>query len=153
MRAAEVILCERTSAWAVAWRRTWRLAGAGPPRPALRLIETRSADECREELAARPDAFVVVELTPERCDAALDLLLHVAEQCPLARSGVVASRELAAYALLARELGALDFVTSPRRLAGLCELAARHAALRRPSGLSLREQIWADLPWASRQRQ
>ncbi|HEX7446341.1 MAG TPA: hypothetical protein VF306_02285 [Pirellulales bacterium] len=148
MRAAEVIVCERTSAWAVAFRRTWQTPGAGPSPPPLRLIETRSADECREELAARPDAFVIVELTPERCDAALDLILHVTQRCPLARSGVVADRQLAAYAELAREVGALGFVTSPRRLAGLCALAIRHAALRRPSGLSLREQIWADLPWA-----
>ncbi len=149
MRAAEVIVCERTSAWAVAWRRAWQTPGAGPPRPALRLIETRSPDECREELAARPEAFVGVELTPERCDAGLDLLLHLAQRCPLAKAGVLADRQLAAYAELALELGALDFVTSPRRLLGLCELAARHAARRRASGLSLSQQIWADLPWAS----
>ena len=153
MRAAEVIVCERTSAWAVAWRRTWQTPSAGPPQPALRLIETRNADECREELAVRPDAFVVVELTPERCDAGLDLLLHMSQRCPLASTGVVADRPLAAYAELARELGALDFVTSPRRLTRLCALAARHSAIRRPSGLTLREQIWADLPWTPRSRE
>lgn len=148
MRPAEVIFCERTGAWASAWRRTWQTPGLGPPRPALQMAETRSADECREVLVGSPQAFVVVELTAERCDVALDLLLHVGERFSAAAAGVVAEREMAAYEWLARELGALDFVTSPRRLNGLCQLALRHAARRSPSPASLSEQIWADLPWA-----
>lgn len=148
MGTADVIFCERTGAWAAAWRRTWQTPGLAPPRPTLRLVETRSADECREVLAGNPAAFVVVELTAERCDQALDLLLHAGECFPSAAAGVAAERDLAKYEWLARELGALDFVTSPRRLGRLCELAARHAARRQPSPLSLSERIWADLPWA-----
>lgn len=147
MRNAEVIFCERTGAWAAAWRRTWQTPGLGPPRPLLKLAETRSADECRETLTRSPEAFVVVELTAERCDVALDLLLHVGEHFSAAAVVVVAEREMAAYEWLARELGALAFVTSPRRLGGLCQLALRHAGQRSPSPASLSERIWADLPW------
>lgn len=143
-----MILCERTGTWAAAWRRTWHIRSIHRLGPTLRLAETRSADECREVLAGSPDAFVVVELTPERCDAALDLLLSVGERFALARAGVVAERGMAVYEGLARELGALDFVTSPRRMAGLCELAARHAERRGSSPLSFAEQVWGDLPWA-----
>lgn len=148
MRPAEVIFCERTGAWAAAWRRVWQTPGLGPPRPSLRLAETRSADECREALNGSPEAFVVVELTADRCDVALDLLLHMGERYTSAAAGVVAEREMAAYEWLARELGALAFVTSPRRLSGLCELALRHAARRSHSPATLSERIWADLPWA-----
>lgn len=148
MRRADVIFCERTGAWAAAWRRAWHTPGLGPPRPTLQLVETRSADECREVLNGSPEAFVVVELTAERCDPALDLLLHVGERFSSAAAGVVADREMAAYEWLARELGALAFVTSPRRLSGLRELALRHAARRSHSPATLSERIWADLPWA-----
>lgn len=148
MQAADVIFCERTGMWATAWRRTWHIRSLHCPGPMLRLAETRGAGECREMLTGSPAAFVVVELTPERCDAALDLLLSVGERFALARAGVVADRGLAAYEGLARELGALGFVTTPRRLAGLCDLAARHAVRRGPSPLSFAERVWADLPWA-----
>lgn len=148
MQAADVIFCERTGTWATAWRQSWQIRSVHRPGPTLRLAETRSADECREVLTGSPETFVVVELMPERCDTALDLLLSVGECFALARAGVVADRGMAAYEGLARELGALDFVTSPRRMAGLCELAARHAERRSPSPLSFAEQVWADLPWA-----
>ncbi|HJT30534.1 MAG TPA: hypothetical protein VJ783_00600 [Pirellulales bacterium] len=148
MRRADVIFCERMGAWAAAWRRVWQTPGLRPPRPTLQLVETRSADECREVLSSSPEAFVVVELTAERCDVALDLLLYVGERFSAAAAGVVAEREMAAYEWLARELGALAFVTSPRRLGGLCQLALRQAGRRSPSPASLSERMWTDLPWA-----
>ena len=140
-----VVLCERTGDWAVAWRRLWsrRSRRSGP----MRLIETRSAAHCLDALAAEVDAFVVVELAPAACDAALDLLCDIQVRFPQLPRAVVADRRLSAYEWLARELGALDFITTPLALDRLCLLAARHLARWVPPRENIAQRVWDELPW------
>lgn len=140
-----VVFCEQTGDWAAAWRRVWPRRGkeCGP----TRLVETRSVAHCRDALAATAVAFVLVELAPAACDAALDLLRDIDVRWPQMPRAMVADRRLANYEWLARELGALDFITTPLALERLCLLAARHLARCRPPHENIAERIWDELPW------
>ena len=113
----------------------------------MRLMETRSAAHCRDALAVAADAFAIVELAPAACDAALDLLQDIHVRWPQMRRAVVADRRLADYEWLARELGALEFITTPLALDRLCLLAARHRARWRPPHENIAQRIWDELPW------
>lgn len=139
-----VVFCERTGDWAVAWRRVWsQRARFGP----VRLVETRSAAHCRDALAAVADAFVVIELAPVACDAALDLLHDIDLHFLSMPRAVVADRRLGEYEGLARELGALDFITTPLALDRLCLQADRHLARWVPPREDIAKSIWDELPW------
>lgn len=148
------MFCERTGNWAAAWRRNQsrreRSRGAPFPSPA-RLIETRSAAECREVAAANRGCFVVVELEPSRAEQALDLLFELGAspgaRFALAASAVVASRQMLGHEWLARELGALAFIASPLDLDSLCDLAQRHVGRTSVDARDVRQQIWENLPW------
>lgn len=140
MPQAQWIICEQTGRWAAllrpmvaGWRPAWR--------------EVRSPGECLNALADAPGSLVTLELVPARLDAALDLLTTVQSEFSLARVVVVAARELAGYESLARELGALVFATSPRRLAPVVMAAQRHLGSVMGGERTLVEQIRAELPW------
>lgn len=149
MNGSALIVCERTGQWAAAWRQAWlrRSQRSARPLPEVRCIETRSPAECLEKLAKAPAAFVLVELTAESCDRALELLSQIALRCRQAVAAVAAERRLADHEWLARELGAAHFIISPRELPGLCRMVERHAALAPEIELELEERIWASLPW------
>lgn len=110
-------------------------------------METRSAAHCRDALAAVADAFVVVELAPAACDDALNLLCDIDRHFPRMPRSVVADRRLSDYEGLARELGAIDFVTTPLALDRLCRLADRHLARWVPPREDMAKSIWDELPW------
>jgi hypothetical protein len=144
---ASLIFCERSGDWAAAWR---RVAGG---RPSTTIVETRSLAECRETLEALDRAgsaagFLIVELHSANVDEALDLVWRVARRFPDVAVAVVAERELASYEELVRELGALHFATSPRRLGTLVRLGARHMARQPMPALDDRERVFASLPWS-----
>ena len=137
--AAKLIVCERSGRWAVALRR--ELAEAG-----VRVWETRTLADCRDELAANPASFAVIELGPN-IGGLLRLLSGQPRQFPAARLAVVANRSQAGYEWLMREAGAVHFLTSPRQVAVLARLACRHLAEVPSPQQSLAERIWASLPW------
>jgi hypothetical protein len=138
--AARLIVCERTGRWAVALRR--ELADVG-----VRIWETRTLADCRDELLANPASFAVIELGP-KVGGLLRLLASQPRQFPAARLAVVANRSQATYEWLIREAGAVHFVCSPRQVAVLARLACRHLAEAPPPQQSFAERIWASLPWA-----
>lgn len=140
MHQPGLILCERTSRWALALRRT-------SPAALERIRETRSLAEGRQLLEDSPASFVALELAPPRIDAVLNFLARLERDFPLARAAVLANRELADYQWLARELGAVDFRVSPRWLGSLAEIALRHLALAPPANVSFEEKVLASLPW------
>jgi hypothetical protein len=133
------MVCERTGRWAVALRR--ELAEAG-----VRVWETRTLDDCWEELAQSPASFVILELAGDVAGL-LRCLARQAREFPRARLAVVADRRLAGYQWLMREAGAVCFCCSPRRVGRLAQLACRHLAQVPPPPQSLTERIWAGLPW------
>ena len=138
--SAKLIVCERTGRWAVALRR--EVAETG-----VRVWETRSLADCRDELAANPASFAVIELGANVA-AVLRFLVRQQRQFPAARVAVVANRSQAGYEWLMREAGAVHFLCSSRDVAVLARLACRHLAEVPPQQQSLVERIWASLPWA-----
>jgi hypothetical protein len=137
---ARLIVCERDGHFAVALRREL-------PRPEIRVLETRSVDECWEALARWPASFVVVELTRTNATALLERMVWLERDFPLARVAVVADRALGFCEWLLREAGAVHFTVSPRRFGPLGCLAVRHLDAAPRPRLSLPERIWASLPW------
>lgn len=149
MGAAAVIFCERTGDWTAAWRRTWDCSAP--------LVETRSVRQCLDALRQAPASLVAIELTAANYLAALDLLAEMAMEFRLAATAVLADRSVprkleraedrVALEWLARELGAVHFVSAPRRLAALCDVARRHLERAPVEPVPLRQQIWSRLPW------
>ena len=135
-----VIVCEQTGRWAVALGR--QLGPSGP-----RLHQTRSLAECWEMLAGATASFVIVEASRANFEALLDRVARSGRQYPLARVAVVADRGLAAAEWLLREAGAACFVTSPRRLRPLAQVACRHLAQAPRPPRTFTQQVWAELPW------
>lgn len=155
-----LIFCERSGRWAAAWRIAWRRRPTrGETSAEIRLLETRSPSECLEAVAAAPAAFVVLELTAADCDRTLELLFEISSRHRQAATAVAAERSMNAYQWLARELGAVHFLASPRELAPLADICERFAeqsawrfaeqsAWRRPAAeLDFERSVWASLPW------
>jgi hypothetical protein len=137
--AAKLIVCERTGRWAVALRR--ELAEAG-----VRVWETRTLADCRDELVENPASFAVVELG-KNVAGLLRLLASQPRRFSAARLAVVTDRAQADYQWLLREAGAVHFLCSPRQVALLARLACRHLAQVPPPQQTLAERIWTSLPW------
>ncbi|MGA2621664.1 MAG: hypothetical protein ABSF26_29030 [Thermoguttaceae bacterium] len=135
-----LIVCEQTARWSLVLRRELTLAG-------VRVWETRSLAEAWESLARTPAAVLVVEISRVNLAGLLERMAWFSRDFPLARLAVVAPRALAGCEWLLREAGAVHFVTSPRRLGPLAELAIRHLATLPPPQQTLVERIWAGLPW------
>jgi len=137
---SRLIVCERSGEWSAALR--VELDGSG-----VRLWECRRLAEAWAALAETNSAFVVVEATRENLDELLERLLWMSRDFPRARAAVVADRDLARCEWLAREAGAVHFLVSPRRLAPLAGLVARHLANVPAPPQTFVERIWASLPW------
>ncbi|HEX4149112.1 MAG TPA: hypothetical protein VHY20_08995 [Pirellulales bacterium] len=135
-------ICERTGQWGVAWRHAAR--GPGLPIP---LGEVRSLEECRQAIGSQRAGFLLLEMTADNVVPLLELLAWLQFDFPGIRAAVLAGRGLEDYTLVARQLGAIHVVDSPRSLAPLVELVRRFLASlpRRP--LSTREEMWQRLPW------
>ena len=140
--AAKVIVCERSGRWAVALRR--ELAEAG-----VRVWETRTLADCRDELVENPASFAIVELASNLAGL-LRLLASQRRRFPAARLAVVADRSQADYQWLLREAGAVHFLCSPRQVGLLARLACRHLAQAPPPQQTLAERIWSALPWGQK---
>jgi hypothetical protein len=140
---ARLIVCERTGEWSAGLR--VELAESG-----VRLWECRRLAEAWTALAESPGSLVIAEVRRENLAELLQRLIWLDRDFPLARAVVVADRGLARYEWLLREAGAVHFLASPRKLAPLVRLAARHIASVPVPEQSLAEQIWATLPWPPR---
>ncbi|HEY2840508.1 MAG TPA: hypothetical protein VGJ26_15230 [Pirellulales bacterium] len=118
-----------------------------------RIIETRTTENCLSELARSPAALVAVELSGDTRERALELLSTIAERYPAASAVVLADRRMRSYEWIARELGAIHFVASPRQLAPLATIAGKRWKRFRPSSDASQEnersveEIWRSLPW------
>ena len=136
---ARLIVCERSGQWAVALRR--ELAEAG-----VRVWETRTLADCRNELVKSPASFVVLQLAGDPA-ALLCFMARQPWEFPAARLAVVADRCQAGCQWPMREAGAVHFLCSPRQAGLLARLACRHLAQVPPPQQSLGERIWSSLPW------
>jgi DNA-binding response OmpR family regulator len=141
-----IVVCERRKVWAVALRRE-------SARSDLRIVETRTLDDCRQEAQHAPSALVVCEATRDRLEAVLRFLVEWQTQPAAPPVAVVGERSMRRHAAALREAGAVHVMFSPRQLAGVVRMATRHAA-RRPAAdeRSLTQLAWSRLPWQSTTR-
>ena len=142
-----LILYERAGSWAGLFRNSLsRLAGQSR---GVAVRETRSIPECRDALKRAPTSVVGVELSGSNIDVALEFVAEAASRFPAAAVFVLAGHEQRAYGGLARELGAIDFVASPRSIRLQAEWIHRRLAQTPSSAMSVTDRIWAELPWSS----
>lgn len=137
-----VIVFESRGTWAAALRKL--LSSNLPP-----LRETRSLAECDAELAAAPTSFVIAELNANSAQSLIERFTVWRRSRPACSLAMVATREYTTWSQLALEAGACLTVFSPRKVTGLIDAIARHAARRsQPTG-SLADRIWSELPLAN----
>jgi hypothetical protein len=134
-----LIVCERTGTWAA------RLRTHLPREMPMR--QTRSLDECVEELGRAPGSLLVLEVSAANLQNVLERTADLARRFPHARWVAVAERANVSYEGLLREAGAVHFATSPRTADTLARLAVRHAARVPQPRMSLAARIWESLPW------
>ena len=125
-----LVVLERTGAWAAALR---RILNASP----VRLLETRSLDECRQRILQYPMVVALLELTAANAASLAAMLVQMQSQAPELRAIVVANRQLAGYENLLREAGAIHFLVSSRSLGEVAEIVRR-----RYRGSSPRRKPW-----------
>ena len=136
------IVCERSGKWAAALRRE-------PSIVEENVVEIRHTDELAAAIDATPwAAVVVVELRSDGLAATLDALAMVERCGRRALPVAVADPELEETEAVAREAGAVHFITSPRRMVELVTLGRRHQARVPAPAQSLRERVLAQLPWS-----
>ena len=138
--AARLIVCEQTGKWAVALRRS-SLIGS------IRVYETRSTEECQQELQASPASLVAVEATDANLNRLAAWLCEIATQFPRCRVVVLASRGLESSQWLWREAGAVHVEYSPRQMSGVARIALRQLKDVANDGHSIRQRVWDRMPW------
>ena len=140
-----LILFERTSRWAAAFRREMR--NAARLRQPIPIQEVRSPAQCQRELEAAPHSIVALEILPQNLVSMAKAVGDWSRHFPNARFIALAARDLEPHALLLRDAGARHVTYSPRSLSPLLRLIRRHLARAPQPERTLEEAIWARLPW------
>ena len=138
-----LVICERRNRWAVALRRS--LAESS-----LRVVETRTLDDCRREAERAPWAVVVCEISQENAEAVLRFLVESQVDANSPPVVVVGQRELRESEAAFRTAGAVHAVFTARELGGVARMVLRQAEQRpEQDASSLAEWAWSQLPWGS----
>ena len=135
-----LILCERSSRWAVAFRRALG-------RDAL-ITQTRSLAACASALAERPAALVGVEVSANNLQTVIDALVAWQRCYPGCRLVALADESLAEADTLLREAGASAVLHSTRQAPRAARLLRRHIAESPAPEMPLEEIIEGRMPWA-----
>jgi hypothetical protein len=145
MAMARLVVCEKTSRWAVALRR--ELASQS-----VRVYESRSLTDCRRELEQSPASVIALEITPGNAASAGEWIERVSREFPKARFLVLGASEVRLWEWWMREAGAIAAAFSPRELAPIVKMARRHLAAAPEEELSFREQVRRRMPWPAADR-
>jgi len=143
MPDASLIVCERTSHWASVWRQALEAAGV-----TFSLINTRNLSACEAALREAPASLVAIELTPSSIVGLGHFAAEVMRCHPLARWVAMAERGLVDCQWTVREMGAVSFAFSVSELPRLTGLVQRHSKRLPEPRRSIRDRMWARLPWA-----
>jgi len=117
--SVRVIICERKTHWVVALRQQLKTMS-------IRLYQTRSLQECWDDLSSYPTSLLVLELTIENKTDLINRLCRLSQEFPDARAVVVAERRLQNNEFLLREAGAIAVSFSPRHLSPVASLIGRY---------------------------
>ncbi len=138
---ARVVVCEKGNQWAVALRRALRPTG-------YRVVETRSLEECWQELSGRPASFVALELVSGNAEAVIRRLLDLGRRFRHAKAVVLAGRGLESYEWVMREAGAIHVLFSSRDLSAAARLVNQYMQGVSEPAVGFHEAVWQELPWA-----
>jgi hypothetical protein len=137
---ARLIVCERSGKWAVAMRRSSQIGSC-------RVYETRSPEECRDEVQASPASLVAVEATTANFEDILDWLAELRRDFPLCHVVVLGHRGLQRGQWLLREAGAAHVVHSPRDVDAVIRIASRQLKGKSDTDQLTRERLLDRIPW------
>jgi hypothetical protein len=114
------------------------------------LYETRSIPQAWEALYQSPASFLGLELTEYNFELVVRCLKQLSRDYPRARAVIFTNRNLQHYEWILREVGAIDFLVSPRRIQQLAAMADRHIRLVQTDSQVGDQTIWQRLPWRQR---
>ncbi len=134
MVSARFILCERTGKWAVAFRRQVR-------DKRLRIYETRSLDQCWDELSQAPWSIVGVEVTVANMSQVAIWLEQLRHERPRARAVLLGQRGLEPAEWLLRQAAAAHVVYSPRDLQPVLDMVDRHLSRESQSSRDVEQSV------------
>ena len=120
--SVRVIICERKTHWVVALRQQLKTLS-------IRLYQTRSLQECWDDLPSYPASLLVLELTLENKTDLINRLCRLSQDFPDARAVIVAERRLQNHEFLLREAGAIAISFSPRHLGPVASLIGRYVEI------------------------
>jgi hypothetical protein len=135
----QFLVCEKTGFWAAAIR--WQQGALPVP-----LRQLRSLTDLRESWQESPNSIAAVEVTLNNAEAVLQLMLESRRLHDSARFILLITPPAAPLTHLFLEVGPA-LVVSMRQLNQVVQLVERHLAAQELPSLSLRESVWARLPW------
>jgi hypothetical protein len=141
MAGGELIVCESCGTWGIRLRRILR------PDDGWRIRETRSPTDCWQQLTQHPTSLVAWEGASMEPASLAERLIEQSRRFPRAPSVVLCTRELARFARLWREAGAMHVVRSPRELPRVLGIARRHRQRYPQREPALQRPAWRQLPW------
>ncbi|WP_425614596.1 hypothetical protein NA78x_004469 [Anatilimnocola sp. NA78] len=145
MSSPRLILCERTTRWLAAWRRTlpqnrWQL-----------LRSVISLPQCESQLRESPGSVAAISVDEGNLSSAITALHRWQNDFPTARFLALCSEEIASQPealLLLREAGVLLTIERSGQLSTAARLVLRHLRRTVAAELPLPAAIWERLPWA-----
>lgn len=141
MKHSRFVVCERTSDWAVALR--WALADSR-----VRVYETRSWADCRQELADSPASLLALEMGQHNVADVGRWLVELGWCFPRSAAVVLTSRELSHCQWALREAGALHVVISRRDLSQVSRLVIRFLDVAAQTDRDFSSTLLDRLPWS-----
>lgn len=140
MHIARIIVSEKSGRWTAVLRQATLSASD-------RILQTRSMAECWRELEQSPASLVALELTPGNGESVAAFLVELSLRFHQASAIVLGQRGMEPYEWTLREAGAAHVLFSPRHADGAVRLIERHLAQAPQYRPTLRDSIYAGLPW------
>ena len=142
MAKARLIVLEQSCRWAIALR--WSLRGRD-----ICVHSSPNWDACYGALTASPASILLVELNvllESNGTAAADCLANLADRFPAARWIALGTLADEPALWLAREMGAVDALSSTRNLAPAVKLIRRHLEAVSDAVGGVRDRVWQRMP-------
>lgn len=150
MTRAGLIVCEKTSRWAIALRTALAgdLRSAGKSGSRVAIVETRALSQAEAAWREAPHSVLAVEATAANLAAVIDLFGRVSREPHTACIALVDGQVAAAEPVL-REAGAALVLLSTHAAPVAVRLIVRHVDQAPVLETDLRTAIAARLPWAA----
>lgn len=140
MTHASFVVFEKSGIWAADFRR--HLVDHN-----IRVHESRSWDDCLQELASAPASLLALEVQIDNIAQAYQFLGNLSCNYGQARALLLANPSIKPYRWILREIGAVDILFSWQQVPRAVSLVVRHLSMYPSRDRSLRQQIVDRLSW------